>query len=64
MLVSLDFNSKHVSEVVKTYIAAQAAELDLLQSYGTVLRQKVEAELTAKSEDTFLLVCQRLEGVR
>ena len=66
MLVSLELNSKHVSEAVKIYIATRAAELDRLKSYGIVLRRKIEAELTAKAEDTFLwvsLVCQRLEDI-
>jgi len=66
VLISLDFNSKHLSEAVKAYIIARAAELDRLQKYGPALRRKVEDELTTKAEDTFLwvsLVCKRLEGV-
>jgi hypothetical protein len=65
--VSLELNSKHVSEAVKTYIAYKAAELDHRHSYGQKLRREVETELNKKAEDTFLwvsLVCKRLESVR
>jgi hypothetical protein len=65
-LMSLELNSGHVAEAVKTYAASRAAELDRRQKYGTVLRSKVEAALTEKAEDTFLwvsLVCKRLESV-
>jgi hypothetical protein len=64
--VSLELNSKPVSEAVTTYIAYKAAELDRRHSYGQPLRCKVEAELTGKAEGTFLwvsLVCKRLESV-
>jgi WD40 repeat protein len=64
VLVSLELNATHIAEAVKTYAAARATELDRLEGYGLVLRQKVEAILVDKSEDTFLwvsLVCQRLE---
>ncbi|KFZ19764.1 hypothetical protein V501_00497, partial [Pseudogymnoascus sp. VKM F-4519 (FW-2642)] len=64
--VSLELNQKHISEVVKTYIASKATELDRRHHYGPTLRQKVETELAAKAEDTFLwvsLVCRRLESV-
>ncbi|KFZ18716.1 hypothetical protein V501_01054, partial [Pseudogymnoascus sp. VKM F-4519 (FW-2642)] len=64
--VSLELNQKHLSEVVKTYIASKAIELDRRHHYGPALRQKVETELAAKAEDTFLwvsLVCKRLESV-
>ena len=67
MLVSLELNSKHVSEAVKTYVACKAAELDRRQSYGPKLRQEVETELNKRAEDTYLwvsLVCKRPEGVR
>lgn len=67
VLVSLELNSKHVAEAVKTYIAYKAAELDRRQSYGSKLRQEVENELRDRAEETYLwvsLACKRLEGVR
>jgi hypothetical protein len=66
VLVSLELNSKHVSESVKTYIAFKAAELDRRKTYGPTLRRKIQTELTEKAEDTYLwvsLVCKRLESV-
>jgi hypothetical protein len=66
VLVSLELNSKQVSEAVKTYIAFKMDELDRRCSYGETLRRKVETELTIKTEDTYLwvsLVCKRLESV-
>ena len=66
VLVSLELNSEHVAEAVKTYIAARTAELDRRQNYGLALRWEVAAELTEKAENTFLwvsLVCKRLESV-
>jgi hypothetical protein len=66
VLVSLELNSKHISEAVKTYIAFKMDELDRRCSYGETLRRKIEAELTQKAEDTYLwvsLVCKRLESV-
>jgi hypothetical protein len=67
VLVSLELNSKHISEAVKTYIAFKMDELDRRCSYGETLRRKVETELTEKAEDTYLwvsLVCRRLESVQ
>lgn len=67
VLVSLELNSKHVSEAVKTYIAYRVDELDRRQSYGPKLRQEVETELKNRAEDTYLwvsLACKKLEGVR
>jgi hypothetical protein len=64
--VSLELNQKHLSEVVKTYIASKAIELNRRHHYGPTLRQKVETELAAKAEDTMLwvsLACRRLESV-
>ncbi|KAM3070114.1 hypothetical protein ACMFMF_008467 [Clarireedia jacksonii] len=66
VMVSLDLNSKYIAEAVKVYVATRAAELDRRQKYGLALRQKVEAELIKRAEDTFLwvhLVCKRLESV-
>lgn len=66
VLVSLELNSNHVSEAVKTYIAFKADELDRHNAYGITLRQNIQNELTNKAEDTFLwvsLVCKRLERV-
>ncbi|KAH8797868.1 hypothetical protein F5884DRAFT_825522 [Xylogone sp. PMI_703] len=54
VLVSLELNSKHVSEAVKAYIAFKVHELDRRRSYGETLRQEVETELTEKAEDTYL----------
>lgn len=67
VLVSLELNSEHVAEAVKTYIACKAAELDRRQSYGPRLRQEVETELRNRAEETYLwvsLACKRLEEVR
>ncbi|KAL8998435.1 MAG: hypothetical protein Q9188_006099 [Gyalolechia gomerana] len=67
VLVSLELNSKHIAEAVKTYIAYRVDELDRRQSYGPKLRQEVEAELKNRAEDTYLwvsLACKKLEGVR
>jgi hypothetical protein len=66
VLVSLELNSKHVSEAVKTYIAFKAAELDRRNAYGPTLRRNIQTELIDKAEDTYLwvsLVCRRLESV-
>jgi NACHT domain len=66
-LVSLELNSTQVAEAVTTYVTSRAGELDRRQSYGPILRRKVEAALVDKAEDTFLwvsLVCKRLESVR
>lgn len=66
VLVSLELNSKHISEAVKTYINYKVTELDRRSTYGPTLRQKIHTELTNKAEDTFLwvsLVCRRLESV-
>jgi hypothetical protein len=65
-LVSLELNSDHISQAVKTYVASRAAELDRRQRYRPVLRREVEAALLEKAEDTFLwvsLVYARLESV-
>jgi hypothetical protein len=66
VMVSLDLNTGHVSKAVKSYITEKAAELDHRHHYGPDLCQQLEAELTAKAEDTYLwvsLVCKRLESV-
>jgi hypothetical protein len=66
-LVSLEVNSEHVAEAVKTYIAFKTNELDRRRKYGEKLRQEIEAELFDKAEGTYLwvnLVCKRLESVR
>ena len=64
--VSLELNSRHVSEAVKTYISYKVAELDRRCYYGSALRQDIEQALRQKAEDTFLwvsLVCKGLEDV-
>jgi len=66
VMVSLELNSEYVAKAVKSYVAAWVAELDRRQKYGPALRQKIEAELRVKAEDTFLwvsLVCKKLENV-
>lgn len=66
VLVSLELNSKYVSEAVKAYIALKAAELDRRNAYGPTLRQNIQTELTNRAEGTYLwvsLVCKRLESV-
>jgi hypothetical protein len=66
VLVSLELNSKYVSEGVKNYIANKVAELDRRNAYGPIIRQKIQNKLTEKAEDTYLwvsLVCRRLESV-
>ena len=66
VLVSLELNSKHVSEAVQIYITSKMDELDRRCSYGETLRRKIQNELTEKAEDTYLwvsLVCKRLESV-
>jgi hypothetical protein len=65
--VSLELNSKKISEGVKTYITFKVTELDRRHNYGKILRRKVETELTVRAEGTYLwvsLVCKRLESVR
>jgi hypothetical protein len=56
VLVSLELNSKHVFEAVKTYIAFKAADLDRRNVYGPTLRRKIQTEITNKAEDTYLWV--------
>ncbi|KAJ5380537.1 G-protein beta WD- 40 repeats containing protein [Penicillium cataractarum] len=66
VLVSLELNSKYVSEAVKTYIAYKVNELSLRHRYGETLKREVQTELTEKAEGTFLwvsLVCKQLERV-
>ncbi|KAJ5152980.1 G-protein beta WD- 40 repeats containing protein [Penicillium canariense] len=67
MQVSLELNSRYVSEAVKTYVSHKLDELSCFHSYGKTLRRELETELTVKAEGTFLwvnLVCKRLESVR
>jgi hypothetical protein len=66
VLVSLELNSKHVSEAVRTYISFKMDELDRCYNYRETLWQKIETKLVKKAEDTYLwvsLVCKRLESV-
>lgn len=65
-LVSLELNSNHVSEAVKSYIAFKTDELDRYNAYRPTLRLNIQTELTNKAEDTYLwvsVVCKRLERV-
>ena len=67
VMINLDMNSKHISEAVKSYTAAKVLELQHRHRYGQYLRQKLEAELTTKAQDTYLwvsLVCTRLRYVK
>ncbi|EXJ81654.1 hypothetical protein A1O1_07719 [Capronia coronata CBS 617.96] len=64
--VSLELNSDHLSQAVRTYISHKVAELDRLCEYGPDLRHRIEDELHIKAEDTFLwvsLMCKQLESV-
>jgi hypothetical protein len=66
VLVSLELNSKPITDAVKSYIAFKVDELNRRCNYGPTLRQKIQAELIEKAEDTYLwvsLVCKRLESV-
>ena len=66
VLVSLELNSKHVSEAVQNYIAFKMDELDRRCRYGEILRRKIQTKLSEKAEDTYLwvsLACKRLESV-
>jgi hypothetical protein len=66
VMVSLELNTKHISQGVVTYILYKVAELDRRRGYGAILRRDMEEELLRKAEDTFLwvsLVCKRLEDV-
>ena len=65
-LVSLELNSRHIADAVKTYNVCKAAELDRRQCYGQELRHKLENKLTSHAENTYLwvsLVYKRLEDV-
>jgi hypothetical protein len=64
--VSLELNSKYVSEAVKIYITEKVKELNRRAKYGETLKQEIESELIIKAEGTFLwvsLVCKKLESV-
>ncbi|KAJ5901856.1 G-protein beta WD- 40 repeats containing protein [Penicillium taxi] len=64
--VSLDLNSKYVSQAVEAYISHKVDELSHLYRYKKPLRTELEAELSLKAEGTFLwvsLVCKTLESV-
>lgn len=66
VMVSLELNSGHVSDAVKSYIAEKVLWLDHRGRYGPALCKQLEAELIKKAEDTYLwisLVCRRLDGV-
>ncbi|OSS51700.1 hypothetical protein B5807_03155 [Epicoccum nigrum] len=54
VMISLDMNSKHIAEAVKSYIAAKVFELQHRNRYNPSLRQKLEAELSSKAEGTYL----------
>jgi hypothetical protein len=64
--LSLDLSMQQVLEGIKMYITSKVTELNQRHRYGETLQQKVEAELTAKAEGTYLwvsLVCEKLEDV-
>ncbi|KAF3922357.1 hypothetical protein AA313_de0201388 [Arthrobotrys entomopaga] len=65
-LVDLELNSGHVSDGVKAYIESKMDELDRRQNYGRYLRRKIQMEIAAKAEDTYLwvsLACKALESI-
>ncbi|KAJ5348532.1 G-protein beta WD- 40 repeats containing protein [Penicillium brevicompactum] len=65
--VSLELNSKFVSQAVRAYVSYKVDELSRRSKYGETLRREMKAELTSKAEGTFLwvsLVCKKLENVR
>ncbi|KAK6528814.1 hypothetical protein TWF694_004047 [Orbilia ellipsospora] len=65
--VSMDLNSKEVSEAVTYFIEHRVANLDGRHKYGPSLRQQVLKQIVEKAENTYLwasLVCKSLENVR
>lgn len=65
--ISLELNSKYVSEAVNAYVSHKVDELSRYHRYGEILRREVKAELIARADGTFLwvsLVCKKLETVR
>ncbi|KAJ5097838.1 hypothetical protein N7532_004839 [Penicillium argentinense] len=54
--VSLELNSRYVSQAVRAYISYKVDELSVRGKYGETLRREMKAELTAKAEGTFLWV--------
>jgi hypothetical protein len=66
VMVSLDLNTKHISQGVANYISYKVAELDRRHHFGSSLQRDVENELFQKAGDTFQwvsLVCKELENV-
>ncbi|CAG7980743.1 unnamed protein product [Penicillium salamii] len=64
--LSLELESDHLSSAVKAYITHKVNELGHQQGYERSLKKKLESQLQAKSEGTFLwvsLVCKMLEDV-
>ncbi|KAJ5291841.1 G-protein beta WD- 40 repeats containing protein [Penicillium angulare] len=65
--VSLELNSKFVSESVQSYIHYKVNELSIRNRYKAALSDQLKDSLSLKAEGTFLwvsLVCKRLEGIR
>jgi hypothetical protein len=60
VLVSLELNSKHVSEAVKTYITFKMDNLDRRCSYGETLRRLVYRRLESVHRDDVLTIIQDL----
>ncbi|KAL4864042.1 hypothetical protein BDV12DRAFT_205946 [Aspergillus spectabilis] len=61
-----EHNSQSVSGAVEAYITSKVEELSRQHKYGATLKSEIEAELTERSEGTFLwvsLVCKALESV-
>jgi hypothetical protein len=64
--LSLDLESARVATAVDSYIVQKLNELNRMHDYGTDLRERLQARLSAKAEGTFLwvsLVCKQLEAV-
>lgn len=63
---SLELNSSHVSEAVKSFISFKVDELNHQKKYGEELQSSVREYLTTHADGTFLwvaLVCKELEKV-
>jgi hypothetical protein len=64
--LSLELNSKHVSQAVDTFISVKVAELAQMKRYNLDLTARVKKHLSDRADGTFLwvaLVCKALQGV-
>ncbi|KAJ5941135.1 G-protein beta WD- 40 repeats containing protein [Penicillium verrucosum] len=53
--ISLELNSKYVSEAVNAYVSHKVDELSRYHRYGEILRREVKAELIARADGTFFM---------